>query len=346
MTKRRIFYLSAWCEEHGISGGQYKLYHHVDLLNTLGFNALVVHTTQGAAYPFYPRYREVPILYVGRSAESLFDLSSFSPQDILVIKSEWVPFMAPFLEKLSLFAALFNQGAYLSFQQSRSSPDPFSAALLKGEKNYFLSPQILGSIVVSRDNQRFLRSIFPKEPLHLVRTSFDAALFTYQSQKKRQMAYMTKKFADDALAIVHTIQARGRLPTWSFLPIEGMDQQETAKAMQESALFLYLSYSEGLPLTPREAISSGTLVIGTAKGGGREVVKPPLAFPVNHERLIEYVQEVERVALDFEKRPLFYQKLGEKNARLIQKRYSEEQEISDLAQAWKQLIHAHEKRLK
>jgi len=346
----KILYLSSWRKKFGSSGGHYKLYQHVDFLNQMGYDAFVVHTELNLRYPFYPRNERVPVLYMEDDLRVLFDLKSglkrvteggtieelpLTQDDLLVIKSEWVPFLIPLVENLHLFAVIFNQNAYLSFQQSflvRSYD-------LTLEKNPFSSPHILGTILVSNQNQEFLQQVFPHSEFHSVRLSSDPTLFFYQAEKKRQIAYMARKRTKEVTSIVHTIKARNFLPNWDLRCIRNASIEEVASILRESAIFLSFAHQEGFGLPLQEALLCGAAVVGYHGFAGKEIFRSaPLIEEIREGDTMQFVSTVEQMALKIEENPSFYQEMEKKNAEYVLNAYNEEQEREDLKQIFAHLI--------
>jgi len=215
-------------------------------------------------------------------------------------------------------------------------------------EKWSLSPSILGLLVVSDDSREALQFVFDKIKIYRIHLSSDPSLFCLTKQKQQQIAFMPRKAPNDATEIVSAIQARGRLANWNFLPLIDLSKDQVASHIKESAILLNFCRHEGFGLIVQEAMSAGTIVIGPHGGGGKELIKKTYAFPLGKRTqalLMDYVQLIEEVALDMEKRPTFYQEMGEQASRFIQQNYAEEQEVKDLQESWGKLCEEHNKRL-
>lgn len=116
-----------------------------------------------------------------------------------------------------------------------------------------------------------------------VRCAVDRDLFR-PLPKKPQVVLMTRKRKDD-LPLIR--QAFERMwPQYAAIPwfgLKGMTEAEVAARMGASAVFLSLSWREGLGLPPLEAMSCGCLVAGFTGVAGREYARPENGFWVGED---------------------------------------------------------------
>jgi hypothetical protein len=122
---------------------------------------------------------------------------------------------------------------------------------------------------------RYLLDVIGEPRAPIVHNGVDVALFKAAAAKTRQIAYMPRKMAKEALHIQATF--RRLYPRWAdvvWVPIEGVAEPEVARIMGESEIFLTLGRMEGLGLPPLEAMAAEALVVGFTGDGGAEFATP------------------------------------------------------------------------
>jgi glycosyltransferase involved in cell wall biosynthesis len=76
-----------------------------------------------------------------------------------------------------------------------------------------------------------------------------------------------------------------------WIAIDGQPHSEAMRRLGRTALFLSLAHREGFGLTPIEAMSLRTLVVGFHGGGGLEYATSRNGYWLNEGELIQCVQE-------------------------------------------------------
>ncbi|WP_411287947.1 glycosyltransferase [Phenylobacterium sp.] len=109
-------------------------------------------------------------------------------------------------------------------------------------------------------------------PTSVVRPGIDPIFHGDPDQPRTlAVAYMPRKRRMDARLIRGLL--RSRRPDLTAIPwieLTNASRQDCARALKSAAVFLSLSYNEGLGLPPVEAMAGGALVVGFHGGGGRE----------------------------------------------------------------------------
>lgn len=348
---RRIYFL---CLIEGKPvGGLRKIYEHVEILNKMGFQAFVLHNKRGFRYDWFES--SAPVAYI----DSLFDplvmcdatgavtaeLPSLSKQDILVIPETFAYQILPHASKLQCYSVIFNQNAYLTFIQLSLSSHPFTAENRQADSSPYFSKYLLDTLVVSEENVEYVRYVFPGIKVSRIYLGIDFNLFTFQPEKKKQIAFMPRKCPEESLQVVQLIKSRDLLKEWTFAPIINKNEEEVAQILKESALFMSFSSQEGFGLPPIEALACGCLLVGYHGNAGIEYFKSPFADPIPKGDLIGYVKKVEELALQYE------EKMEENRARMdaglafVHTHYSKEREIQDLKKIWSDIIKNHDLKL-
>ncbi|WP_448258182.1 glycosyltransferase [Microbacterium aurum] len=253
-------------------GGVRVVYRHVALLNGMGIPAAVLQT--GA--PDHPRWfaSDVPLVPISSLA--------FHSEDILVVPE----FYGPSLSRLdpAIRTLVFNQGGYITFNLLDLDTTAPGAP-------YAQIPRLEGIMTVSRDSAELLALSFPSVQIDIARPVIEASRFHLPATaKKRTMAYVTTRRADELNQILHILRARGAV--WEPRALRRLTETQMADALRESAVFLSLSDRDGFGLPPAEAMACGCYVVGYAGGGGTEFFDPAYCSPV--ASTAEAVRELER----------------------------------------------------
>lgn len=247
------------------SGGVRVIYRHVDMLNSMGISAAVLHDRNGFRCGWFENDTRLQQL----------DSLHFRANDILVVPECYGPglqFLPDDCRKM-----IFNQNAHHTFDQiplnSSTAGHP-----LAGVHN------ILSLMTVSEDNAELLEYAFPDVRVEVVRNVVDSKLFHpgLEGQHRHAIGYVPTRRAHELDQFLHIMRASGALDDgqWEFLPVTGMSELQVGEALQTCQLFVSLSEHEGFGLPAAEAMASGCYVVGFAGGGGREFFDPSYCAPV------------------------------------------------------------------
>lgn len=310
----RIFY---YCPDNNDPiGGTKVVYRHVDILNAHGFAAYALHRDPDFRYTWFEN---------NTATRGDRDVD-WKASDILVIPEV---VSVPLIDRYPIPRKItFNQNAYYTFKV-HFGVDP-------GD-NYtpYLKPgAVLASIVVSQDNEAYLRYVFPGHKIFRAHLSVDPRTFFPGREKLRQIAYMPRKHLDDAIQVFSILKQRGLLDGVTLKAIDKVSQEETARILRASEFFFSFGYPEGCPLPPHEAMACGALVVGYHGRGGREMFRPDFSFPVEVGDIIGYVMAAEK-ALALE--PASRQERAERAYQFIRDTYSDRREIEDVVKIWTEI---------
>ena len=334
------------------AGGVRAIYRHVDILNRNGYDAAVVHERAGFRARWFPNSTPIVSWTNRRTGDGAMRREAFrrggratpeqpylflraprdlplGPDDLLVVP-EIVAHRAHDLVPAGRRFVLLNQHGYVIFRRPGVTPQAAKAA--------YTSPAALGVIVTSRDSRDVLAHAFPGIDLHLVRYSVDPSVFRYGETKRRQIAYMPRRGADDARHVLGVLEVRGALQGVDVASIDGRDEAATAEILAESLVFLALSYQEGFGLPPAEAMAAGCLVVGYHAYGGREFFRPDLSYPVTTGDVTALSQTVEELLVQDERDPAPLRARGRAAAEFIAAEYAPERQEEDLLAAWSRLL--------
>lgn len=235
----RVFVL---CPDHAPpSGGIRKLYRHVDVLRKNGIEACVVHTREGFRCTWFAN--DTPVAYHAQVRPR--------PSDFVVVPEVYGPGLAglhPGVPKV-----VFNQNAYLTFRGY--SLDPADG------RTPYTSPEVVATFAVSEDNRDYLSYAFPNLRVVRLHYGIDAERFAPR-RKKKVIAFMPRKHAEDAVQVINLLKHRGSLSGWQVVAIDGRPEADVADILSGCAVFMSFGQSEGCPLPPLEAMACGCAVVG------------------------------------------------------------------------------------
>jgi hypothetical protein len=322
MDKTRIFY---YCGDHQRpTGGQKSMYKHVDILNHNGRDACVLHRQEGFSLSWFAHQTRV----VG---EREFRQIYRPATDILVLPES----LGHAINEKPGRKVIFNQNCYYGFA---------AFEFLKPHPYPYLRPDLRGVMTVSEHNRRYLTFAFPHLRVRRVCYSVDPRVFVFNDlrQKKRWVTCLPSKNLIDLLQVYHLSQARAqqgcnRLNEYQWVFLKDKSEQEVAEILHESAFFLSLSTTEGLPRLPLEAMLSGSIVLGYGHGPLAEILRPDNSFPCEKPDVLSLVTDLETATKLFLTDPEQLRGRSEA-ARKTAGEYSCEREAQSCLGFWKEVL--------
>lgn len=302
-----VYYVApSWNEP---SGGIRMIYRHVDALNRIGYQAMVLHNTPGFRCTWFSNQTAVV------AAKHV----QIQPNDVLVIPE----FYGPTLDTLPSAARkmIFNQGAYHTFDM-----------IPMGTPVYANIPNLIGILAVSENNESLLNYIFPEVPVWKCRPVVDSNLFyPPDGPKERRYAYIPSRRPEERHQLLHIL--RERSVQLEPLEIDGLPESDVANELRRCAVFLSFSERDGFGLPPAEAMACGCYVVGYTGGGGEEFFRPEFSRPVSN--LLEFAQCIEAAAsIPLEE----LRDLGLAASNFILEKYSPREMERDLRSVFKGLL--------
>jgi glycosyltransferase involved in cell wall biosynthesis len=281
MSRVRIFYF-VYDDNHP-RGGEKHSYQHVDILSSSGYEAYALHSQKGFRLAWFEN--QTPVIDM-ESFWKLFDCD----HDYLVLPES--------LDALALKApgrrVIFNKNLYLGYA---------SLAMSRPEVYPFAHEKVVGVFSVSDHNVEQLQFAFPATPIFRMYAHIDCDLFAFQPlvRKKRRIACVTKATKDVA-ALYHTLFARSaaghnQLQDYEWIFLQGLSEQETARALGESLLMISLITHEGLPRMILEAMACGCLVVAYGSGPLKECL--PEEYRFEHGDLVGMARRIEETCAAF-----------------------------------------------
>lgn len=250
-----------------ITGGIKLIYRHVEILAAQGFDAYVL--TRGNDATDWLRH--------GAPTLSQNDYRP-RPTDVLVLPED----NADLIDR----ARTFNVRRIVFCQNQFYAPrgiSSYATAAEAGNAAFLASSDTIG---------RFLLERFPGTPVTVVPCHVDRTLFRPRD-KRLQICFYPRKRPLEAEFIADLLKARyPEFRTLPFVEMFGIPEEEVARIMGESAVFLSLSRLEGLGLTPLEAMACGCVVVGFTGVGGREYATSLNGFWTENEDCRQCVDDL------------------------------------------------------
>lgn len=331
----RIFFLAS--DNPLPSGGLKFIYRYCELANEIGYDAAIMHGnpkfnvsnfTHEAPVVFnygwqkksrrksaLQKLQRIPELFFPTKKEAIV-----GPDDIIVVPENRlfrIHEIFPGIPKI-----LLNQNAFLAARQEvpQSTKD------------------IIGSISTSELCLESSRKLLPKKPALYVPLWLNAQLFKPTKTKKRQIAYMPRRNAQDARMVFNLLTASGAAGDIKIVPISDMSLDQVAKTLCESLIFLSFSDREGFGLPPAEAIASGCLTIGYTGVGGDEFFSRFGGWPIAQQNVFAFADTVSNVLRDFKSDPEQLDKMRLKNAKAILDTYKRSTAKTSLSSALRSML--------
>ncbi len=314
------------------SGGIRVIYRHVDRLNQLGLPAAVLHCRRGYRCSWFENRTTVEYIPDVRLGSADFLVVPEVYAGLYLVKSRLKKDQKLILKLIrsAVNKVIFNQNAYNTFRSyplDGASPD----------EDLYHDPQVRACMVVSEDNREYLEMAFDHLPVSRIHNSIDPAVFSYDADKKEQIAYMPRRNPEDARQVINIIRNRGWFAKYRLVAIENMSEAEVAGTLKESKIFLSFGYPEGFGLPPAEAMACGCMVVGYHGWGGKEYFRDDFFYPVAHGDIAGFVRRFEFMADTLREDPERVQQHAIAGSQFILEQYSPAKEDGDLESFWKSL---------
>lgn len=346
-------------------GGNKQIYRHVELLDEAGIEARVLHQRSGFSCTWFehkaplaylgehavrrtrrragallPRLSPKPDLQLVEGREIELDLGDrgssthiLSAADLIVLPEYLGARLAE--AELELPAVIFNQNVHGTFR-GYGYGDPIPSTV-------YSQPNVLGAVVVSDHNQRYLSYVFENLDVYRVVNGVDPSLFYPPAgAKRRQVAFMPRKQARQLKELLNILRVRGVLDGWELVCIDGLDEPEVARALRDAFVFLSTCHQEGFGLPPVEAGMAGCLVVGYTGIAADEYFEEGLAERVPQDDVLAFAQAVERTLAWIEADESAALARGRAFSRFLTERYSLEREAESVLAVWREILAKHQ----
>lgn len=300
------------------SGGVKQIYRQVDILNNNGFSAFVVHQNENFRCNWFAN--STLIAYTSQI--------EIKTDDYLIVPEILVKNIANIQPKTKKI--IFNQNAYYTFYQFNKHLTDFNCP--------YYHRDLLGVMVVSEDNKNYLNYVFPDLNIWQITYGINTNLFNHNCQKKKQIAFMSRKNYQDVLQVINLFKFRNIYHNYNFVDIDSKSEAQVSQIFKESLIFLSFGYPEGFGLPPIEAMACECIVIGYHGNGGQEYFRPEFSYPIQCGDIIGFTKTLESVIQEFETNPEFILAKAKKGREYILSKYSPAQEEESIVSTWNQII--------
>ncbi|WP_347347503.1 glycosyltransferase [Nigerium sp.] len=253
------------------AGGIRVMYRHVDILNSAGIPATILHQRPGFRCTWFDNDTDVTDVTA----------ASVGPRDLLVI-GELQTDLLP-RRGINVRHVVLNQSGHLTWD---THPDAVDA--------HYASPQApLATIVVSEQSRRLVSLAFPDQDVRRVHLFVDTDLFhPLDGLPARRLVYMPRRGLREAQMALRLLKNTGALDGWEVRPLDGLTQTQVAAELRNSRLFLSTTFQEGFGYPVAEAMASGVFVVGSHGFGGQELFDGGHARAVAHGDVLGLVDAV------------------------------------------------------
>jgi hypothetical protein len=293
------------------------MYRHVDVLNANGIPAVILHQQRGFRCTWFANQTAVAYLP---------DAWPPRPSDVLLVPE--LAIWQQIEQATATPKVVFNQNAYQTFR-GRS---------VAHQNMPYGRPDCVASIVVSEDSRRYLEFAFAGHRIFRIHNSIDPALFYFQFEKKRRIAFMPRKNSSDVMQVVNLLNCRGRRRGYELVPIEGKTEAQTAQCLRESTIFLSFAYQEGWSLPSMEAMACGCVTVGYDGRGGREFFDQRHGIVVEAEDVIGFTAAVEQAIDRLESGDPALSQMARAAAQFVTTNYTPQREEQDIVAAWRGIL--------
>ncbi len=271
-TKPTIFFLTP---DYPVpAGGIQVIYRHVDILNSAGIAAFVLHQRRGFRCSWFDN--ETPVCYIDDTRVLRGDLLVL-PEINVSVASE-LP--------AGIRYAVFNQNSHLTWKNSSEAV----------RRAYRASADFAGVLTVSKHNSDMLRYAFPEIEISRVHLGIDPKTFyPANAPRPKRIAYMPRRGLDDATQVLRLLERRNALDGWEIVALNGLSHQQVAEELRRTRIFLAFTRQEGFGLPAAEAMACGCYVIGNDGFAGSEFFKDEFASSVPTGDVLGFAESIERV---------------------------------------------------
>jgi glycosyltransferase involved in cell wall biosynthesis len=117
-------------------------------------------------------------------------------------------------------------------------------------------------------------------------------------------------------------------------PIDAVGEDDVARMLGESAIFLSTCQSEGFGLPPLEAAACGCIVIGYTGEAAKQFMLPEYCFPIEQGNILLLAATLERVIKEYENDPTEIIAQAMRFSLHARNKYSKAVEKKGVVEAW------------
>ena len=254
------------------AGGVKVIYKHSELLNKMGVESGVWH----------PGADDFKCSWFNSEIKNISTKELNPAKDIIILPEIWASVYAKTFKEIGFEYAIYVQNAYYAnFNLDATNKNNI--------KESYQNAKFIMSI--SKDTSQFLRDIFliDESKIILQRYSIDNNIFK-PGNKEKIITYMPRKMEQHSSRVISLLH--NELPYgWKIESINNKSEDEVARELSKSIIFLAFSEFEGLPVPPVEAAMAGNIVIGYHGQGGKEYWNNSTFIEINQGDIQNFIKK-------------------------------------------------------
>ncbi len=343
-------------------GGVKQIYRQVDVLNSVGFDAYVLHpffysketwfenktrvlynqsafkkTSIVPEYNFKGKIYTIFKKYINKGKNDwkntfkpdLFFETQIGQSDLLVYPEVYAHALASNFANNKFL--VYAQGCFILFKDIKDI-----------SQTVYQHKNLLGVMVNSTYSYEYIKFLFPNINLRKIHHFINPLIFANQGTKKKQIVLSSKKLPNDASQIINIFNLSMYAQHWSLVDISENNSSHKhsyiAEILLESAIYINLVTAEGFGLPAAEAMSSGCLVIGYPGYGGLDYMSGEFTFPIREGDVIALMKTLFEVLQNLDNKPTAYNEMLLHSKSFISQTYSEENEKTDIKDFWNKIV--------
>ena len=310
-------------------GGVKQLYRHAEILDKLGFNAIVITEKKG----FRPTWFDSKAK--SKPASEIKEDKRFKEENTIVVLPETYAGAEQGnlcgLDVRNYKKIIFNQNAYYTTRgQSMENIDKF-----------YNDPKVINVLAISEDTYEYLNAIIgiPDEKMSRIVNSVES-YFLPDKDKQKMIHWMPRKNPGESAEIIKTLRKLKIVngSQWRGEPLENMNHGEIAKKLNKSSIFLSFGSPEGFGLPVAEAMASGNWVVGYTGMGARELFKYGASKEIEFGDWTEFGKSISKVIENYELNARETTLKVRRQSKAIRHLYSKEEEELSISDAWFRIL--------
>lgn len=294
-------------------GGVRQIYRHVDVLNQLGYDAAVVHVNRGFRCDWFENNTRT----IG------FADLELGENDYLVLP-ELYPDVPQFNGVDKCKIVVYAQNPFIFLDGFGGTSNLFN----------FYNDRVSAVMCVSEHSRKHLQSLLPKIPVHRIVYSFDNKPFSLSKKKNNIISFMPRKRGKEIDLVLRILKEQGLLRGWSVETISQLSENEVAKILSKTAIFLAGGEREGFGMPIAEAMVCGCVVVGWHGYGGEELFKPEFSYAIPDGDVFAFTETMKSV-LSKDLKDLL--DMGRKASDFILQNYNTTLEVESIKSAWEKI---------
>ena len=306
-------------------GGVKQLYRHAEVLEKLGYNAIVITENKGFRPTWFDSKAKTETVH------EIKEDKNYKENNTIVVMPETYAGAEQDnlcgLDIRNFKKVIFNQNAYYTTRgQSMETIDKF-----------YSDRNVIHVLAISEDTYEYLNSIMgvPDDKISRIINSVES-YFIPNADKQRMIHWMPRKNPGESTEIIKTLRKLKIINgnQWRGEGLDNMSHIDVAKKLNSSSIFLSFGSPEGFGLPVAEAMASGNWVIGYTGMGARELFKYGASTEIEFGDWTNYGKSIAKVIESYEVKKRETNLRIRRQSKAIRNLYSQEEEELSIKEAW------------